>query len=96
MITVHYHPVVLYVIEVWYKIWVMTKFIAVSILILILLNDFLSILGHYKVRSNEDHRVEIEKSAKYMDLFVCPVSGILHSFAKQIQVQWWTKVPQLE
>ncbi|CAF2517080.1 unnamed protein product [Rotaria sp. Silwood2] len=27
---------------------------------------------HYKVRSNDHQQVEIEKSAKYMDLFVCP------------------------
>ncbi|CAF4519581.1 unnamed protein product, partial [Rotaria magnacalcarata] len=32
----------------------------------------MSILAHYKVRSNDHHGTVIEKSAKFMDLFVCP------------------------
>jgi len=35
---------------------------------------FISILAHYKVRSNDHQQIEIEKSAKYTDLFVCPVN----------------------
>jgi hypothetical protein len=44
-------------------------------LILIFKKKFLlSILAHYKVRSNDHQQIEIEKSAKYTDLFVCPVN----------------------
>jgi uridine kinase len=51
----------------------MMKFIVVSCKDLIrFFNRFYSILAHYKVRSN-DHQ-QIEKSAKYTDLFVCPVN----------------------
>jgi hypothetical protein len=32
------------------------------------------ILAHYKIRSNDQQQIEIEKSAKYTDLFVCPVN----------------------
>ncbi len=78
MMNVHYHRVVLYVIEGWYKIWLMMKFIVVSFLnwfnVFFLKRSSL-ILAHYKVRSNDHHQTEIEKSAKYMDLFVCPVSN---------------------
>jgi hypothetical protein len=34
--------------------------------------------AHFKVRSNDHRQIEIEKSAKYTDLFVCPVRRIFN------------------
>ena len=37
-----------------------------------------ALLANYKIRSNDQGHIEIEKSAKYTDLFACPVRTQIH------------------
>ena len=39
---------------------------------------FRALLANYKIRSNDQGHIEIEKSAKYTDLFACPVRAQIH------------------